>query len=214
MPFRFDDAVSVDSNFNCKPMPPLARAFDAKLIFVGRGDEPLKLCQELLEIVIDSPAFITSRPSIRVLSLLPEFLSELPLSVQDLQVVAFGDKFDWKNEEIDGLLFVTDYNSLRLEGFKKRKELGIEDLLEHCQISRTLLRGVIYQRTEPIWLSSIKSAEIFNFKKRLASALSIDMLKVHWIFERKEFSKFLSEIMAAIYRLRADKESKVGEYGM
>ena len=210
MPFGCDDAV-VDSNFNFKPMPTLTRVFDAKLLFVGRGDEPFKLCQELLDIVVDSPEFITSRPSIRVLSLSPEFVNEFEASAQDLQVIAFGDRFDWKNEEIDGLVFVTDYNSLKMEGTKKRREIVVEAFLEHRQIPRNIVHGVIYQRTEPSWLSSIKSAEIFNFKKRLASTLDIGMRRVHWIMERKEFAIVLRELMTTIYRVRVEKESKVGE---
>lgn len=210
MPFGLDDAV-VDSNFNVKSMPTLTRIFDAKLLFVGHEDKPVQLCQKLLDIVIDSPEFITARPSIRILSLTTEFIKEFPALARNLQVVAFGDKFDWKTGEMDGLVFVTDYNSLKIEGLKTRKEIGVEALLEHCQISRSILHGVIYQSTEPFWLSSIKSAEIFNFKKRLASALDIGMLRVHWIMEKKEFSIVLKELMTAIYRARAEKESKVRE---
>lgn len=187
----------------------VTRNFDPKLLFLGSAENPLKLCQKLLETVVNHPVFCTSRPSISVPSLVPKAMDHLPATAQNLQVVTLGNKFNWRANEQEALFYVTDYDSLRMEGTKTRREIGIEDYLEDQKLSRADLFGVIYQRKEPLWLSGIHSAEIFNFKKRLANVLKIAHHKVFWVKNDKQALEFIENVMYYIYRRRVDKECEV-----
>lgn len=187
----------------------ITRNFDPKLLFLGHGNEPLQLCQKLLETVIDHPVFYTSRPCINVPSLMPNAMEHLPATTRSLQVVTLGNKFNWRANEQEALFFVTDYDTLRLEGTKTRREIGIEDFMEDQKLSREYLFGVIHQSKEPLWLSSLHSAEIFNFRKRLATVLKIPLDRVFWVKNVKHCMEFLESIMWYIYRWRTDKECEV-----
>jgi hypothetical protein len=185
------------------------RKFDPKLLFLGKKDGPLSLCQNLLETVVNQSLFCTSRPSISVPSLMPNAMNHLPVTAQDLQFVTLGDKFDWRSNQHEGLFFVTDYESLKLEGTKGGREIALEDFMEDQKLSREDLFGVVYQSKEPLWLSGIHSAEIFNFKKRLASTLRIPIDRVFWVQRQNEFIAFIERVMRDIYRWRTDKECEV-----
>ncbi|KAJ7326570.1 hypothetical protein OS493_027524 [Desmophyllum pertusum] len=108
-------------------------------------------------------------------------------------------------------VYVTDYDSLRLEGLKKKKDIAVEDFLECRNLPRDRLYGVIFQEREPSWLSRIRSAEVFNFKKRLADVLHVKTENVFWIQAQQGIGNLLSVTMSKIYRCREDKESEANE---
>ena len=137
-------------------------------------------------------------------------MEELPATMKGLQLVAFGKKYNWKEDELEGVFYVTNYNSLRLNGLKKQKEIAVEDFLEHRNIPRSKLNGVIFQEKEPLWLSPIRSAEVFNFKKRLADVLRVKSDNIFWVENQQGIGHLLSTSMSRIYRWREDKESEVG----
>ncbi|KAL9980322.1 hypothetical protein ACROYT_G008893 [Oculina patagonica] len=205
------DGSGVDDLFLCRRYVDVPKYFDPNLLFFGAGEAPLKLCQRLLDAVVNSPNLLTVRPSISLLSMIPSVMEELPSTMKGLQVVAFGKKYNWKQDHIEGVFFVTDYESLRLEGLKKKKDIAVEDFLECRNIPRDRLYGVIFQEKEPLWLSRIRSAEIFNFKKRLADVLHVKTENVFWIQAQQEIGKLLSVTMSNIYRWREDKESEENE---
>ena len=188
----------------------VARNFDGKLLFLGAQEEPLRLCQQLMERLINSSDFSISKPSISVLSMMPEIMRRFPTTMQSHQVVGFGKKFDvWSNEDMEGVVFVTNYDALKFEGLQSRREIPVEEFLEEKKFKRSRLFGVIYQRVEPKWISCIKSAEIYNFKKRLAGVLRITTERVYYLQTESEMDEFLLNIMAHIYRWREDEESEV-----
>ncbi|XP_031555841.1 uncharacterized protein LOC116292632 isoform X2 [Actinia tenebrosa] len=187
------------------------RMFDPKLLFLGKKDGPLKLCQNLLETVVNHPIFCTSRPTISVPSLMPSALDHLPVTVHELQFVTLGNKFNWRSNEHEGFFFVTDYETLKLEGTRNRREIPLEDFMEDQKLPRKNLFGVIYQSEEPVWLSSLHSAEIINFKKRLASTLRISMDRVYWVQKPNDFITFIEGVMYDVYRWRTDKECEENE---
>lgn len=207
---RMDELLSVWKDGNNDKI--ITRNFDPKLLFLGHNEEPLQLCQKLLDTVIDHPVFYTSRPSISVPSLMPNAMDHLPATARSLQVVMLGNKFNWRANEQEALFYVTDYDSLRLEGTKTRREIGVEDYVEDQKLSREYLFGVIHQNKEPLWLSSIHSAEIFNFRKRLASVLQIPMERVFWVKNIKQSIEFIETVMYCVYRWRTDKECEVKAY--
>lgn len=185
------------------------RKFDPKLLFLGKNDGPLKLCQNLLETVVNHPVFCTSRPTISVPSLMPNALDHLPVTVHDYQFVTLGNKFDWRSNDHEALFFVTEYETLKLEGTRERREIPLEDFMDDQKLRRNNLFGVIYQTKEPLWLSGIHSAEIFNFRKRLASALRITLDRVYWVHKPNDFITFIEGVMYNVYRWRTDKECEV-----
>ena len=200
---------SMDS-FHYRRYVTIPKYFDPNLVFIGFGDEPLKLCQRLMGTVVNSPHLLTVRPSISILSMIPSVMEELPATMKGLQLVAFGKKYNWKEDELEGVFYVTNYNSLRLNGLKKQKEIAVEDFLEHRNIPRSKLNGVIFQEKEPLWLSPIRSAEVFNFKKRLADVLRVKSDNIFWVENQQGIGHLLSTSMSRIYRWREDKESEVG----
>ena len=200
---------SVDS-FYYRRYVTIPKYFDPNLVFIGFGDEPLKLCQRLMDTVVNSPHFLTVRPSISILSMIPSVMEELPATMKGLELVAFGKKYNWKEDELEGVFYVTNYNSLRLNGLKKQKEIAVDDFLEHRNIPRSKLNGVIFQEKEPLWLSPIRSAEVFNFKKRLADVLRVKSDNIFWVENQQGIGHLLSTSMSRIYRWREDKESEVG----
>lgn len=185
--------------------------FDPNLVFIGSGDEPLKLCQRLMDAVVNSPNLLTVRPSIRLLSMIPSVMEELPATMKGLQLVAFGKKYNWKEDELEGVFYVTNYDSIRLNGIKKQKEIAVEDFLECRSIPRNKLYGVIFQEREPLWLSPIRSAEVYNFKKRLADVLNVKSDNVFWVQNQQGIGHLISSTMSRIYRWREDKESEENE---
>lgn len=189
----------------------IPKYFDPNLLFFGAGDSPLELCQRLMDAVVNSPHFVTVRPSISLLSMIPEIMEELPASMKELQLVAFGKKYNWKVDELEGVFYVTNYDSMRLDGLKKQKDIAVEDFLEHKNISRSKLYGVIFQQKEPLWLSPIRSAEVYNFKKRLADVLDVKTENIFWIQNQQNIANLLSITMSRIYRWRDDKESEENE---
>lgn len=214
MPFRGvlfteDQDGGVDGLLYPRRCITIPKYFDPNLVFIGSGEAPLHLCQRLMETVVNSPALVTVRPSISLLSMIPEVMEDLPATMKGLQVVAFGKKYNWKQDEIEGVFYVTDYDSLRLDGLKKQKDIAVEDFLESRNIPRSKLYGVIFQQKEPLWLSPIRSAEVFNFKKRLADVLHVKSGNIFWIQNQQDIGCLLSSTMSQIYRLREDKESEV-----
>lgn len=198
------DMLTAKKNVNIAPN------FDAKLLFLGAQEEPLRLCEQLLERLINSSAFCISRPSISVLSMIPEVMNQFPATMKHLQIVGFGNKYNvLKREEVEGVVFVTNYDALRFEGLQSHQEIPVEEFLEDRRFPRSRLYGVIYQRIEPNWLSKIKSAEIFNFKKRLARVLKINTDRVYYVQTGKEMDEFLLKIMGDVFRWREDLESEV-----
>ena len=169
----------------------------------------MKLCQQLMETVVNSPNLLTVRPSISLLSMIPSVMDELPSTMKGLQIVAFGKKYNWKDDDIEGVFYVTDYLSLQLDGLKKKNDIAVEDFLECRKIPRDRLYGVIFQEKEPLWASWIRSAEVFNFRKRLADVLHVKSDDVFWIRRQQDIPNFLSVTMGKIYRWREDKESEV-----
>ena len=153
-----------------------------------------------MDAVVNSPHFLTVRPSISILSMIPSVMEELPATMKGLQLVAFGKKYNWKEDELEGVFYVTNYNSLRLNGLKKQKEIAVEDFLEHRNIPRSKLNGVIFQEKEPLWLSPIRSAEVFNFKKRLADVLRVKSDNIFWVENQQGIGHLLSTSMSRIYR--------------
>lgn len=131
--------------------------------------------------------------------------------MKELQLVAFGKKYNWKVDELEGVFYVTNYDSMRLDGLKKQKDIAVEDFLEHKNISRSKLYGVIFQQKEPLWLSPIRSAEVYNFKKRLADVLDVKTENIFWIQNQQNIANLLSITMSRIYRWRDDKESEENE---
>jgi len=194
-----------------RPYPTISRYFDPNLVFFGSGDAPLKLCQRLMESVVNSTHLLTVRPTISLLSMIPEIMEELPVTMKGLQLVAFGKKFNWRQDELEGVFYVTNYDSMRLDGLKKQKDIAVEDFLESRNIPRSKLYGVIFQEKEPMWLSPIRSAEIFNFKKRLADVLHVKSEKVFWVQHQQDAGSLISVTMSHIYRWREDKESEENE---
>lgn len=205
----FLDGGGVDDLFLCRRYVDLPKYFDPNLLFFGSGEGPLKLCQRLMDTVVNAPNLLTVRPSISLLSMIPSVMEELPSTMKGLQIVAFGKKYSWKQDDIEGVFYVTDYESLRLEGLKKKKDIAVEDFLEFRKIPRDRLYGVIFQETEPLWLSRIRSAEVYNFKKRLADVLHVKAENVFWVQTHQDTGKLLSVSMSKIYRWREDKESEV-----
>ena len=193
----------------CKKFVELPKYFDPNLLFFGAGDGPLKLCQKLLETVVNSSSYLAVRPSISVLSLIPSVVEELPCTMRGQQLVAFGKKYNWKLDDVEGAFFVTNYDSLRLDGIKKKKEFSVEDFLQCRKIPRAQLHGVIFQQKEPLWLSGIRSAEMFNFKKRLADVLNVSSNKIFWVQTDKDLTQLLSVTMRNVYRWREDRQSEV-----
>lgn len=171
----------------------------------------MKLCQQLMETVVNSPNLLTVRPSISLLSMIPSVMDELPSTMKGLQIVAFGKKYNWKDDDIEGVFYVTDYLSLQLDGLKKKNDIAVEDFLECRKIPRDRLYGVIFQEKEPLWASWIRSAEVFNFRKRLADVLHVKTDDVFWIRRQQDIPNFLSVTMGKIYRWREDKESEENE---
>lgn len=169
----------------------------------------MKLCQQLMDTVVNSPSLLAVRPSISLLSMIPSVMEELPSTMKGLQIVAFGKKYNWKEDDIEGVVYVTDYQSLRLDGWKKKKDIAVEDFLESWKIPRDRMYGVIFQEKEPLCSSWIRSAEVFNFRKRLADVLHVKTDNVFWIQTQQEIPNFLSVTMGKIYRWREDKESEV-----
>lgn len=204
------DGSNAEDLFLCKRYVDLPKYFDPNLLFFGSGDGPLKLCQRLMDTAVNSPNLLTVRPSISLLSMIPSVMDELPATMKGLQIVAFGKKYNWKQDDIEGVFYVTDYDSLRLEGLKKKKDIAVEDFLECRNLPRDRLYGVIFQEREPSWLSRIRSAEVFNFKKRLADVLHVKTENVFWIQAQQGIGNLLSVTMSKIYRCREDKESEVG----
>lgn len=194
---------------DCNNVKLITRNFDPKLLFLGHDNGPLQLCQKLLETVIEHPVFYTSHPCINVPSLIPNAMDHLPATTRNLQVVTLGNKFNWRSNEQEALIFVTDYDSLKLEGTKTRREIGVDDFIEDQKLSRKYLFGVIHQSKEPLWLSSLYSAEIFNFRKRLAEVLMIPLDRVFWVKNVKHSMEFVENIMWNIYRWRTDKQCEV-----
>lgn len=169
----------------------------------------MKLCQQLMETVVNSPNLLTVRPSISLLSMIPSVMDELPSTMKGLQIVAFGKKYNWRDDDIEGVFYVTDYLSLQLDGLKKKNDIAVEDFLECWKIPRDRLYGVIFQEKEPLWESWIRSAQVFNFRKRLADVLHVKADNVFWIRRQQDIPNFLSVTMGKIYREREDKESEV-----
>lgn len=186
----------------------IPKYFDPNLVFFGSGDAPLQLCQRLMDTVVNSPSLLTVRPSISLLSMIPEIVEELPATMKGLQVVAFGKKYNWKQDQVEGVFYVTDYDSIRLDGLKKHKDIAVEEFLESRNIPRGRLFGVIFQQKEPLWLSPIRSAEVFNFKKRLADVLNVKSGNIFWVQNQQDIANLLSVTMSQIYRWREDKESE------
>lgn len=186
----------------------IPKYFDPNLVFFGSGDAPLQLCQRLMDTVVNSPSLLTVRPSISLLSMIPEIVEELPATMKGLQVVAFGKKYNWKQDQVEGVFYVTDYDSIRLDGLKKHKDIAVEKFLESRNIPRGRLFGVIFQQKEPLWLSPIRSAEVFNFKKRLADVLNVKSGNIFWVQNQQDIANLLSVTMSQIYRWREDKESE------
>ena len=187
MPFRgvlFTEDGGVDGLLYPRRCVTIPKYFDPNLVFFGSGEAPLHLCQRLMETVVNSPELLTVRPSISLLSMIPEVMDDLPATMKGLQVVAFGKKYNWKH-------------------------IAVEDFLESRNIPRSKLYGVIFQQKEPLWLSPIRSAEIFNFKKRLADVLHVKSGNIFWIQNQQDIGCLLSSTMSQIYRLREDKESEV-----
>lgn len=143
--------------------------------------------------------------------MIPSVMEELPSTMKGLQIVAFGKKYNWKDDDIEGVFYVTDYQSLRLDGWKKKKDIAVEDFLESQKIPRDRLYGVIFQEKEPLWATWLRSAEVFNFRKRLADVLHVKTENVFWIQTKQEIPNFLSVTMGKIYRWREDKESEENE---
>ena len=162
-----------------------------------------------MDTVVNSPNLLTVRPSISLLSMIPSVVDELPSTMKGLQIIAFGKKYNWTRDDIEGVFYVTDYDSVRIDGLKKKKDIAVEDFLEWRNIPRDRLYGVIFQEREPLWLSRIRSAEIFNFKKRLADVLNVKTENVFWVQTQQEVAHLLSGSMSKIYRRREDKESEV-----
>lgn len=204
-----DGGTSVDDLFLCRRYVDVPKYFDPNLLFFGSGDSPLKLCQQLMDTVVNSPSLLAVRPSISLLSMIPSVVEELPSTMKGLQIVAFGKKYNWKEDDIEGVFYVTDYQSLRLDGWKKKKDIAVEDFLESRKIPRDRLYGVIFQEKEPLWATWLRSAEVFNFRKRLADVLHVKTDNVFWIQTKQEIPNFLSVTMGKIYRWREDKESEV-----
>lgn len=204
-----DDGFGEGGFFSYRRYVTIPKYFDPNLVFFGSGDEPLKLCQRLMDVVVNSPSLLTVRPSISLLSLLPTIMDDLPATLKGLQIVAFGKKFDWKQDEIEGVFYVTNYDSLRLDGLKKQKNIAVEDFLESRNIPRSKLYGVIFQQREPLWLSPIRSAEVYNFKKRLADVLHVKSENIFWVQNQQDIGHLVSVTMSNIYRRREDKESEV-----
>ncbi|KAK2558362.1 hypothetical protein P5673_019508 [Acropora cervicornis] len=204
---HFVDDTGWESLFGRKCVP-IPKYFDPNLVFFGAGDAPLQLCQRLMDAVVNSPNFMTVRPSISLLSMIPEIMEELPGALKDLQLVAFGKKYNWKLDELEGVFYVTNYDSMRLDGIKKQNDIAVEEFLEFKNIPRSKLYGVIFQHKEPLWLSPLRSAEIFNFKKRLADVLHVKTDNIFWIQNQQHISNLLSAAMSRIYRWREDKESE------
>lgn len=186
----------------------IPKYFDPNLVFFGSGDAPLQLCQRLMDTVVNSPSLLTVRPSMSLLSMIPEIVEELPATMKGLQVVAFGKKYNWKQDQVEGVFYVTDYDSIRLDGLKKHKDIAVEEFLESRNIPRGRLFGVIFQQKEPLWLSPIRSAEVFNFKKRLADVLNVKSGNIFWVQNQQDIANLLSVTMSQIYRWREDKESE------
>lgn len=201
----------VDSIFT-RRFVTIPKYFDPNLVFFGSGDAPLQLCQRLMDTVVNSPSLLTVRPSISLLSMIPEIVEELPATMKGLQVVAFGKKYNWKQDQVEGVFYVTDYDSIRLDGLKKHKDIAVEEFLESRNIPRGRLFGVIFQQKEPLWLSPIRSAEVFNFKKRLADVLNVKSGNIFWVQNQEDIANLLSVTMSQIYRWREDKESEVGYF--
>lgn len=201
----------VDSIFT-RRFVTIPKYFDPNLVFFGSGDAPLQLCQRLMDTVVNSPSLLTVRPSISLLSMIPEIVEELPATMKGLQVVAFGKKYNWKQDDVEGVFYVTDYDSIRLDGLKKHKDIAVEEFLESRNIPRGRLFGVIFQQKEPLWLSPIRSAEVFNFKKRLADVLNVKSGNIFWVHNQEDIANLLSVTMSQIYRWREDKESEVGYF--
>lgn len=197
----------VDSIFT-RRFVTIPKYFDPNLVFFGSGDAPLQLCQRLMDTVVNSPSLLTVRPSISLLSMIPEIVEELPATMKGLQVVAFGKKYNWKQDQVEGVFYVTDYDSIRLDGLKKHKDIAVEEFLESRNIPRGRLFGVIFQQKEPLWLSPIRSAEVFNFKKRLADVLNVKSGNIFWVQNQQDIANLLSVTMSQIYRWREDKESE------
>lgn len=206
---EFMNESSIQNYNNMEPVG-YARKFDPKLLFLGKNDGPSKLCQNLLETVVDHPIFCTSRPTISVPSLMPNALDHLPVTVHELQFVTLGNKFNWRSNEHEAFFFVTDYETLKFEGTRTRREIPLEDFMDEQKLKRNNLFGVIYQSKEPSWLSTIHSAEMFNFRKRLASTLRIPIERVYWVQKPNDFITFLEGVMYDVYRWRTDKECEVG----
>ncbi|EDO47565.1 predicted protein [Nematostella vectensis] len=194
-----------------QPSRSIARDFDPKFLFLGEGQDPLMLCQKLLQTVVDHEIFGQSRPSICVPSLMPKAVDEMPLTARHLQMVSFGRKFHWKKDQIEGLFYVTNYENLKMEGLKTRREIPVEDFILERNVPRCDLFGVIFQKVEPLWLSNIHSAEIYNFKKRLASALRIPTGRILWVQRPFDFTEFVEKTMLHVYRRREDKECEENE---
>ena len=204
----FSEDGCLDSIFTrrCVTIP---KYFDPNLVFFGSGDAPLQLCQRLMDTAVNSPSLLTIRPSISLLSMIPEIVEELPPTMKGLQVVAFGKKYNWKQDELEGVFYVTDYDSIRLDGLRKHKDIAVEEFLESRNVPRGRLFGVIFQQKEPLWLSPIRSAEVFNFKKRLADVLNIKSGNIFWVQNQQDIANLLSVTMNQIYRWRENKESEV-----
>lgn len=205
------DGGIAEDLFLCRRYVDVPKYFDPNLLFFGSGDGPLKLCQRLMDTVVNSPNLLTVRPSISLLSMIPSVVDELPSTMKGLQIIAFGKKYNWTRDDIEGVFYVTDYDSVRIDGLKKKKDIAVEDFLEWRNIPRDRLYGVIFQEREPLWLSRIRSAEIFNFKKRLADVLNVKTENVFWVQTQQEVAHLLSGSMSKIYRRREDKESEENE---
>lgn len=203
------DGGIAEDLFLCRRYVDVPKYFDPNLLFFGSGDGPLKLCQRLMDTVVNSPNLLTVRPSISLLSMIPSVVDELPSTMKGLQIIAFGKKYNWTRDDIEGVFYVTDYDSVRIDGLKKKNDTAVEDFLEWRNIPRDRLYGVIFQEREPLWLSRIRSAEIFNFKKRLADVLHVKTENVFWAQTQHEVAHLLSGSMGKIYRWREDKESEV-----